>query len=162
MIRGRKERRFTGRQFLAIMVGAFVLVSAVNALMIWYALSTWSGLVSDSAYAEGLGFDRVLAASRAEAALGWKATIAYDPAGRVVFHLVDDKGQPLSRMGVSMVMLRPTREGFDRSAPLYETMPGQYEAGMRPPLPGIWDIRVIVATQGQIRFHAEQRVLVQQ
>ena len=156
------DRQFTGRQFLAIMVGSFVLVTAVNALMIWYALSSWSGLVSDSAYAEGLGFDRVLAASRAEAALGWKGTIAYDPAGRIVFHLVDSNGEPLSRMGVSLVMLRPTREGFDRSAPLHETMPGQYEVGMRPPLPGVWDVRVIVAAQGQTRFHAEQRILVEQ
>lgn len=130
--------------------------------MIWYALSTWSGLVSDSAYAEGLGFDRVLAASRAEAALGWKGTIAYDPAGRIVFHLLDAKGRPLPRMGVSMVMLRPTREGFDRSASLRETSPGEYEVGLRPPLPGVWDVRVIVAAQGQTRFHAEQRILVQQ
>ena len=157
-----REKKFTGRQFLAIMVGIFVLVSAVNGLMIWYALSSWPGLVSDSAYAEGLGFDRVLAASRAEAALGWKGTIAYDRAGRIVFHLVDDKGQPLSRMGVSMMMLRPTREGFDRSAALVETTPGNYEAGIHPPLPGVWDVRVIVAAGGQAKFHAEQRILVAQ
>jgi nitrogen fixation protein FixH len=154
------EKRFTGRRFLAILVASFVLVTAVNGLMIWFALSSWSGLVSDSAYVEGLGFDRVLAASRAEAVLGWKGTIAYDPAGRIVFHLLDAKGQPLSRMGVSMIMLRPTREGFDRSAPLRETLPGQYEVGLRPPLPGVWDVRVIVASQGQTRFHAEQRILV--
>ena len=156
------EKRFTGRQFLAILVAAFALVSAVNGLLIWYAVSSWSGLVSDSAYAEGLGFDRVLAASRAEAALGWKGTITYDPVGRIVFQLLDAKGQPLSRMGVSMIMLRPTREGFDRSAPLRETMPGQYEVGLHPPLPGVWDVRVIVASQGQTRFHAEQRIMVQQ
>ena len=157
-----RDRQFTGRQFFAILVASFVLVTAVNGLMIWYALSTWSGLVSDSAYAEGLGFDRILAASRAEAALGWKATIVYDPAGRIVLHLADAKGQPLSRMGVSMVMLRPTREGVDRAAPLRETTPGQYEVAMRPPLPGVWDVRVVVASQGQTRFHAEQRILVEQ
>jgi nitrogen fixation protein FixH len=159
---GQREKKFTGRQFFAVMVGAFVLVSAVNGLMIWYALSTWPGLVSDSAYAEGLGFDRVLAASRAEAALGWKGTIDYDRTGRIVFHLVDGKGQPLSRMGVSMVMLRPTREGFDRTAALLETAPGRYEAGIHAPLSGVWDVRVVVASGGQTRFHAEQRILVAQ
>jgi nitrogen fixation protein FixH len=157
-----REKRFTGRQFLAIMLASFVLVTAVNGLMIWYALSTWSGLVSDSAFAEGLGFDRVLAASRAEAALGWKGTIAYEPSGRIVFHLVDASGQPLSRMGVSMVMLRPTREGFDRTAALLETAPGRYEAGIHAPLSGVWDVRVVVASGGQTRFHAEQRILVAQ
>ena len=157
-----REKRFTGRQFLAIMLASFVLVTAVNGLMIWYALSTWSGLVSDSAFAEGLGFDRVLAASRAEAALGWKGTIAYEPSGRIVFHLVDANGQPLSRLGVSMVMLRPTREGFDRTAALRETTPGRYEAGIHAPLPGVWDVRVVVAAGGQTKFHAEQRILVAQ
>ncbi len=152
---------FSGRKFLAILVGSFILVTAVNGVMIWYALSTFSGLVSDSAYAEGLGFDRVLAASRAEAALGWKANIAYAPEGRIVFHLADDKGRPLSNLAVSMVMLRPTQEGFDRQASLGETAPGLYEATVRAPLPGVWDVRVAVASQGQTRFHAEQRILVE-
>ena len=53
---------FTGRKFLALLLGLFLVVAAVNGLMIWYALSSWTGLVSDSAYEDGLGFDRVLAA----------------------------------------------------------------------------------------------------
>ena len=93
-------RPFSGRQFLTILVSAFLVVSAANGLMIWSALSSWSGLVSDSAYQEGLGFDRVLAESRAEAALGWKATIAYDR-GRIAVQLSDSKGQPLAGMALS-------------------------------------------------------------
>jgi nitrogen fixation protein FixH len=157
-----EPRPFSGRKFLAILVGAFVVVAAVNGLMIWYALSSWTGLVSDSAYQEGLGFDRVLAESRAEAALGWKATIAYDPQGRIAVQLADAKGQPLGGMTLSLVLLRPTREGFDRASPLMEVVPGRYEAAVRPPLPGQWDVRVTVKSAGKVRFHAEQRIIVGQ
>jgi nitrogen fixation protein FixH len=157
-----EPRPFSGRKFLAILVGAFVAVSAVNGLMIWYAFSSWTGLVSDSAYQEGLGFDRVLAESRAEAALGWKARIAYDPQGRIAVQLADAKGQPLAGMALSLVLLRPTREGFDRAAPLMEMAPGRYEAAVRPPLPGQWDVRVTVKSAGKVRFHAEQRIIVGQ
>ena len=153
-------RPFSGRQFLTILVSAFLVVSAANGLMIWSALSSWSGLVSDSAYQEGLGFDRVLAESRAEAALGWKATIAYDR-GRIAVQLSDAKGQPLAGMALSAVLLRPTREGFDRAAPLEEVAPGRYEAAIDLPLPGQWDVRVTVKSAGRTRFHAEQRILVE-
>ena len=155
-------RPFSGRKFFAILVSAFVVVCAVNSLMIWFALSSWSGLVSDSAYQEGLGFDRVLAESRAEAALGWSATIAYDPEGRIAVQLADASDKPLAGMTLSLVLLRPTREGFDRASTLAEVAPGRYESAVRPPLPGQWDVRVTVKSAGKIRFHAEQRIVVGQ
>ena len=153
---------FSRRKFLAILVSAFVVVSGVNGLMIWYALSSWSSLVSDSAYQDGLGFDSVLAESRAEAALGWKADIQYHPTGRISVRLADASGKPLAGMALSLVLLRPTQEGVDRSSPLAEVAPGMYEAAIRPPLPGQWDVRVTVKSNGRIRFHAGQRVIVEQ
>jgi nitrogen fixation protein FixH/copper chaperone CopZ len=127
--------RFTGRKFLAILVGAFVLVSAVNGLMIWFALSSWTGLVSDSAYAEGLGSDRVLAQSRAEAALGWRGSIEYDSAtGRLTVALADRRGRPLAGLHLTAQWLRPTSEGFDREIELREATPGRYEGSIRPSL----------------------------
>jgi len=155
-------RPFSGRKFFAILIGAFGVVAAVNGLMIWYALSSWTGLVSDSAYQDGLGFDRVLAESRAEAALGWKATIEYDPRGRISVQLTDAKGQPLGAMQLSLLLLRPTREGFDRGLPLVEVALGRYEAAVRPPLPGQWDVRVTVKSAGKVRFRAERRIVVAQ
>jgi nitrogen fixation protein FixH len=152
---------FTGRKFLALLLGLFLVVAAVNGLMIWYALSSWTGLVSDSAYEDGLGFDRVLAQSRAEAALGWRGTIAYGaPSGQLRVTLADRTGRPLSGLQVSAQWLRPTQEGFDRLVPLAELGEGCYEATIRPPLPGQWDVRITAKDGGRDRFHAQKRVLV--
>jgi nitrogen fixation protein FixH len=153
--------RFTGRRFLAILVGAFVLVSAVTGLMIWFALSSWTGLVSDSAYAEGLGFDRVLAQSRAAAALGWQGSIEYDSAtGRLTVALADRRGRPLAGLHLTAQWLRPTSEGFDREIELREAAPGRFEGSIRPSLPGQWDVRVSASDHGGVRFHAAKRVQV--
>jgi len=151
----------TGRKFLAILLGAFIAVAAVNGLMIWYAESSWTGLVSDSAYEQGLGFDRMLAESRAEAALGWQGVIAYDAgAGRLTVTLANQAGEPLTGLRLSAQWLRPTREGFDRTVTLTELAPGRYGAAIRLPLPGQWDVRVTVNERGQARFHAQKRLVI--
>jgi len=155
------SRPFTGRKFLSIMVAAFLLVSAVNGAMIWLGLRSWPGLVSDSAYQEGLGFDKVLAAGRAEALLGWRAEIAYDDrAGLLTVALADAQGRALSGLDLSARWLRPTSEGQDRDVALRETAVGRYSASFRPPLAGVWDVRLAMRERGQVRFHAEKRVVV--
>jgi nitrogen fixation protein FixH len=154
------ERPFTGRKFLAVLVGSFIVVLAVNCILVWYALSSWTGLVSDSAYEDGLGFDRVLAESKAEAALGWKAAIAYDASGRLTVRLADSKGRPLAGFRLAAQFMRPTSEGHDRSLTLSEVSPGSYGGVLQLPLPGQWDVRVTVSDSRKPRFHAERRILV--
>jgi nitrogen fixation protein FixH len=155
-------RMLTGRKFMAILLGAFIAVAAVNGLMIWYAESSWTGLVSDSAYEQGLGFDRMLAESRAEAALGWQGAIAYDAGtGHLTVTLANQEGEPLTGLQLSAQWLRPTREGFDRVVALTELAPGRYGAAIRPPLPGQWDVRVTVMDRGRARFHAQKRLIIQ-
>jgi nitrogen fixation protein FixH len=157
-----EPRPFSGRKFLAVLLAAFIIVSAVNGLMVWYALHSWTGLVSDSAYQNGLGFDRVLAESRAEAKLGWRAVIAYEPGGRLSVDLVDRSGRALAGFQLAAQFLRPTSEGHDRELRLREAGPGRYEADFRPPLPGQWDVRITVKNGSSVRFHAEQRIMVAQ
>jgi len=155
-------RPFTGRRFLVILLTALVLVTSVNGLMIWFALHSWTGLVSDSAYQEGLGFDRVLAESRAETALGWRARIDYDArAGQLSVKLADAKGRALTGLELWAEWRRPTSEGLDRIVNLEERQAGLYEAAIRPPLPGQWDVRVTVSDHARVRFHAQKRMLVQ-
>lgn len=156
------ERPFTGRKFLAILIGCFAVVLAVNVLMVWYALTSWTGLVSDSAYEDGLAYDQMLAEGKAEAALGWKAAIAYDKDGRLTVQLADSHSQPLAGFRLAAQFLRPTSEGHDRSLQLTEVSPGNYAGLLVLPLPGQWDVRVTVSDGQKPRFHAERRILAGQ
>ena len=59
-----RPRELTGRTVLVCLVGFFVVVGAVNAVMIAAAISTFAGLESDSPYQAGLAFDQEIAAAR--------------------------------------------------------------------------------------------------
>jgi nitrogen fixation protein FixH len=48
----------TGRHVLAITVGAFGLIIAVNVVMAWKAISTFPGLEVENSYVASQEFDR--------------------------------------------------------------------------------------------------------
>ena len=58
-------------------VAFFGVVLAVNAVMIWVAFVTWPGLETTSAYQKGLAYNRTLAASQAQEALGWRVDVEW-------------------------------------------------------------------------------------
>ena len=53
-----------GRWIPWLFVGFLVVVAAVNGVMIWYALSSWTGLAANQAYDNGLTYNQNLAAAR--------------------------------------------------------------------------------------------------
>lgn len=58
-----QPRELTGRIVLTWLVGFFAVVFAVNGVMAVAAISTFSGLDSDSPYQAGLAFDAEIAAA---------------------------------------------------------------------------------------------------
>lgn len=78
----------------------FLLVVAVNGVMIWLAASTWTGLVTERAYDRGLEYNRNLEAAARMAQLGWQtrltvATLA-DGARELRLEARDRTGEPLA------------------------------------------------------------------
>ena len=55
----------------ALLVGFFGVVAAVNAVMIKFAVTTFAGTETDSAYRAGLAYKGEEAAAAAQAALNW-------------------------------------------------------------------------------------------
>ena len=86
-----------GRWIPWLFVGLFLLVFAVNGVMIWYALSSWTGLAANEAYDQGLTYNRNLAAAARQAQLGWRPQLTVRTAGdgaesRHVHRLADRPG----------------------------------------------------------------------
>ena len=76
--------RFTGWHMLAILVGFFGVVMAVNIYMAHLASSTFTGEVSDNGYVASQSFNHWLDEAAREKALGWNATVARQTDGRLV------------------------------------------------------------------------------
>ena len=89
--RGKTSGEFTGRHMLVIMLAFFGVIIAVNLTMASFANSSWSGLVVKNSYVASQEFNEKAAAGRAQAALGWSATMAFAK-GEFIYSLVDKDG----------------------------------------------------------------------
>lgn len=160
-----RGRRPDGWWYPWLFVGGMGVVVLANAAMVAIALGTWTGLETEGHYQKGLEYNRNLAAAEAQAALGWTLTLDAAPTARsgeshvVDLHLVlaDRDGRPLNNLDVSVMLIRPTHEGFDQEVRLLPAGDGAYAATVKLPLPGQWEARVLAA-RGDIQFQEVRRL----
>ena len=149
--------RLTGWHVLAIIVGFFALVIAVDVSFAVSAYRTFPGEVSATPYEDGVAYNRKLAQLEAQGRLGWApvATVAAD--GGVRLEVRDRAGQPVRGLHVSARMERPATES-GRIVPTFrEAEPGVYLAHPGRLL-GAWDVNLVMTDAGRHSFEAERRL----
>ena len=143
-------------------VGAFLVIFAVNGAFAYFAIHSDTGLVTLHPYAEGNGYNRVLEDAAAEAALGWSGTIDYrraaDGSGTLVAALSDAQGRPLSGAALRARVLRPLGPGDEVELTLTETTPGRYAAPLAVTRLGQWEVRAL-AQRGDAVFQFDSRLI---
>ncbi len=134
--------RLTGRHVLFILMGFFGVMIAVNALFLYFALTTFNGLDRPQAYETGLRYNETLAAEQAQDALGWAHTASVAADGRVRLSFRDAAGAPVTRLKLAGTVGRPADARFDRALTFDEAEPGLYVS--REPLaaPGTWIAKI--------------------
>ena len=135
-------------------VGFFLIVFAVNGVLVWAALSSWTGLETTNPYERGLAYNRALEAAREQAALGWRADFHFEQSGQrhgtLELRLQDREGVRLQGAKVDAELVRPTEEGHDFALDLSESEPGRYRAEVELPLAGQWEVRLAAQTRGEV------------
>jgi len=146
-----------------IFVAGFGVVFCVNAIMVYVAATTWTGIAVNRSYDKGLHYNRNLEAAARMAELGWEASIetelTAERAGTVRVAVTENGGDPLYRADVVVEFERPTHEGYDFVVPLEQTGSGLYSAAFAAPLPGLWDLRLIVTRDTDL-YVTSERVLL--
>ena len=146
-----------------VLAGLFGIVVAVNAIMIWFATSSWTGMATEGAYQKGLDYNRNLQAASDQAALGW--TVDIDVAlveasqGEIGVLLLDREGKPLERAEIAATFERPTHEGADFTVDLQPRGAGRYGAGLEAMLPGAWNVHTVVRRGEQMMVHDSRHEL---
>lgn len=129
-----------------VFIGLFLFVLAVNATMIVIAVSTFTGLETESAYEKGLAYNNRLAAAAEQESWGWAVELDATPKGEqrvaLVLEMVDQLGSPITSAEVSGTLLRPVQEGHDVALRLDDQGNGRYAAEITLPLAGQWDIQL--------------------
>jgi len=141
-----------GRWYPWLFVAAFLVVIAVNGVMVTLAVESFAGLETEHPYERGLAYNETLAAKRAQDALGW--TVAFDavPADmtegmvrvvEVTGAFQDRAGAPLTGLDVRAVLRRPAAAGHDQEIALAPRGPGRYSATAELPFPGQWELLIV-------------------
>jgi nitrogen fixation protein FixH len=148
----------------AIFVLAFVVIIAVNTVMVVLAVRTFSGLETNNAYDQGLGYNATLAEAAQNDKLGWHAAIAFlaDNADKRIIQvtMTDASGTPLPDLDVKAIFVRPTNAGLDEVVQLKPLDHGRYQATFKPSAFGNWDIRLRVEHAGT-KWQHNQRIDLQ-
>lgn len=148
----------TGWHVLAVFLGLFGVMLAVNILFVVLALKTFSG-ETDHAYINGLKFNETLAAKAQQAQMGWTMSLSLQrPAGGgAIFEarLNDKDGAPLTGAAMQGSLGRTTATHEDRSLRFEETAPGIYRAVIADLRPGRWRFAAQATMPGAAKFETE-------
>lgn len=150
----------TGRMVFACLAAFFVIVGAVNAIMIGAALSTFGGVETENAYQAGLAFAREMAAVDAQDALHWSVrakVVVVNGATELEVLAADGAGQPLTGIEATGRLLHPTDRRVDHAVAFDEVAPGRFK-GRTDPVEGQWTVVIDLSRDGVRKFRSRNRV----
>lgn len=137
-------------------VGGMGLVIVVNAVMVYYAISTFTGVTVPRSYERGRGYETVLAEAARQDALGWRAEVSLT-GGALRVVATDREGRPVHGR-VEGILLRPL-EGMELPLAFAPTGGGRWAAEIAPPRPGQWEARLTLYGPNETAFDIRQRVI---
>ncbi len=145
----------TGRRVFMWLVAFFGVIFAVNMAFVYFALDSWPGLTTKSAYEEGLAYNKTLDQAAQQDALGWQSRVvlsASTPRGRVLDVTLMGPEGPLHSLTVNALLRRPLGEGRETTVILDGEGAGRYVALLRLPVPGRWQV-LLTARDGSGRTY---------
>lgn len=164
MVSTKSGFRLTGPKILLILVGFFAPIMAVNFLMAYYAIHTFSGMQTEKPYESGLAYNRAIAEAKAQAALGWQVDVHSDKQADGTLMLAalmkDASSTPLNNLSVHVRLLSPTDSKRDHALVLSEQGQGFYR-GSTGVEAGQWDVELEAGRDGHIQFRSVNRIIVQ-
>jgi nitrogen fixation protein FixH len=155
-------RVIRGKHVLLAMLAMFGTVIAVNAVFVYLAIGTFTGVTTVNPFQEGLAYNEVLAARDAQRDLGWQSEVALTRldagADRITLQISDAEGQPVDGLGLSGGLRRPTHAGMDQALAWREVSPGSYEAEVALPARGNWDLALAAGDGRNPPFEMKARL----
>jgi nitrogen fixation protein FixH len=153
-----------GRKVLAILVGFFLVVGAVDGAMIYKAVKTFSGEVVPHPYERGLAYNRDIAAAREQEMRDWKveARLSRLPGGETEIRVTarDAAGAEISGVEMSALLAAPASLAKDVRVALAETAPGRYAGKIAVPA-GQRDLVLTASRGGAEVFRSRNRIDVE-
>lgn len=152
-----------GRHVLIGMIAFFAVIFAVNGIMVFIALDTFTGVHTDDAYRSGRDYNDVIDAARSQTDRGWAVTMAHEVTEgtvRLAVTFQDKAARPVEGLTVTAELWRPTQAGFDRELVLEPAGAGRYAGAIDLPLAGQWEIRLLAEGRDGVSHAQRKWILV--
>lgn len=154
----------TGRKVLVILIAFFGIVIGVNVIMAKLAIATLPGTEVDSAYSASLGYEKEIAAARAQDERNWQVDEhiqrAADGGATLQVEARDKNGRPMTGLKFTGRFERPTDKRADLSVALAEVGIGVYRGSTTAMEPGQWDLVLEGDSAGQRMFLSKNRLIL--
>lgn len=148
----------------SLFVLGFLVVVAVNTVLIVTATGSFSGLVVSHPYKKGAEYSRLHQALVEQKTLNWHYSLESsrqsDGQVRLVLQWRDGAELSLSDLAVEIEASRPVENIVPHKTELQSLGGGRYAALLDLTREGLWDLR-IVARRGDREFVAAERIRVQ-
>lgn len=151
-----------------LFVAGFALVVAVNGIMVWFAVGSFSGLYTQKPRDRGLHYNEVIAEQQKRDALGWRVEARWLPGpaagtGRLEIDLFDAAGRPLAPTRLSAELVRPVEKRAPVAVTLTATDIGRFAGQLELPRDGHargnWDLDIVAERDGE-RFALTRRMFL--
>jgi nitrogen fixation protein FixH len=155
-------RSVTGRHVLIGLVIFFGIMFVANGLLVYYAVSTFSGGDRPNPYRSGLNYNETIAEAEQQAALGWSTEADYDEgARRLTLRFTDAAAAPVTGLSLSGTVARPAVDSHDRAVTFREWNEGTYVSDVTLD-PGNWVLSVESSKQegGSPVYRLKKRLIV--
>lgn len=146
-----------GRWIPFVFVGLMLIVVAVNGVLVFAALSTFTGVTSAHAYEEGRAYNHILEEAARQEALGWQASVQWS-GGRLSVTVTDREGLPVP--GHMEGTLQRPLEGTTRPLALAAAAPGRWGAAAADLAAGQWEARLVLRGPRAEKLDIRQRIFV--
>lgn len=154
-------RELTGRAVLLMLLGFFGLVIVVNVVMARFAVSTFAGVETDSAYKAGLAFTAEHEAAERQQARHWTVDVTIGNTGgtgrTISLRVLDAAGKPLTGLAADGRFAHPTDARRDVVLDVEPAGDGRYKAVAQAGA-GQWDLVIDFAQGGERLFRSKNRV----
>jgi nitrogen fixation protein FixH len=151
----------TGRKVFLLLVGFFVLIAIVDAILVTAATSTFGGLETASSYRVGLAFNRELEAAATQDERRWSADgrlHRVDPGTlELEMDLRDFANSPVSGVLFEARLEHPADRRLDRVIEMHEIAPGRFK-GRADVARGIWTLVIAVSRGTESLFRSTTRI----
>jgi nitrogen fixation protein FixH len=160
----RSKKVLTGRGVLAWFLSFFFVVIGANLFLVYFAVTTFSGVSTDDAYRKGRDYNEILRQAESQKALDWTLDVSYlrTEAGDIRLNVsaIDRLESPIEDLQINATFWRPTAQGIDQTQLLTAAGEGHYVGVFDLPVDGNWQIRIEASDADGNRFRKTEQAFI--